>query len=111
MTQDETEPIKVERRLIGIAEVDSGLMIVSDPAYVLPRAEFGNPGIDYERVLQDQPEEYGNQLDGKGVVLLSDFGGDGPYPVYGEFEDGEFMRAIIEFNPMDFDDDEDEDDS
>jgi hypothetical protein len=43
---------------------------------------------------------HGTQLDGKPVVLLSSFGGDGAYPVIAEFEDGELMRAVIEFEPL-----------
>ena len=97
--------VNVERRVIGIVEVDSGMVIVSDPAYVLPRAEFDKPGTDYEVTLRELSDKPAVQLDGQGVVLLSNFGGDGPYPVIGEFEDGEFMRAIIEFEPIDYTDD------
>jgi hypothetical protein len=96
---------KIERRLIGIVEVDSGLVMISDPAYVLPRAEEKRPGVDYSVVLRDASNKPAVQLDGQGVVLLANFGGDGPYPVFGEFEDGEFMRAIIEFGPLDGEDD------
>ena len=92
--------VKTERRMIGIVEVDSGTVIISDPAYVLPRAEDNRPGTDYSAVLRDLTAAHATQLGGQGVVLLSNFGGDGPYPVYGEFEDGEFMRAIIEFEPL-----------
>jgi len=91
---------KVERRLIGIVEVDSGTVVVGDPAYMLPRAADGVAGIDYSAVLRDLGPKPAVQLDEKPVVLLANFGGDGPYPVFGEFEDGEFMRAIIEFEPL-----------
>ena len=30
------ETVKVERRVIGIIEVDSGTVVVGDPAYTLP---------------------------------------------------------------------------
>lgn len=92
--------VKVERRMIGIVEVDSGTVIISDPAYALPRSQDSRPGMDYSVVLRDLTGAHATQLDGQGVVLLSNFGGDGPYPVFGEFEDGEFMRAIIEFEPL-----------
>lgn len=91
--------------MIGIVEVDSGLVMISDPAYLLPRAEDKRLGVDYSVVLRNASDKPAVQLDGKGVVLLANFGGDGPYPVFGEFEDGEFMRAIIEFEPLDGEDD------
>ena len=31
------------------------------------------------------------------VLLLGAFGGDGTFPVFGEFEDGELLRVTIEF--------------
>ena len=50
----------------------------------------------------DPPATY---LDGKPVLLLSQFGGDGTYPVFGEFDTGgEFLRATIEFVEPDDDD-------
>ena len=94
---------KVERRVLGVIEVDSGTVIVGDPTYALPRKADGVAGIDYRRspLLTGAPAY---QLDNKPVVLLN-FGGDGAFPVIGEFEDGEFMRAIIEFEPIDVGDD------
>ena len=105
MTEEDSITIKVERRVVGIIEVDSGTVVVGDPAYTLPSAADGKSGIDYEAVLTDD-DSHGRQLADQPVVLLANFGGDGAYPVIGEFEDGEFMRAIIEFEPLDFDDDE-----
>lgn len=96
---------KVVRRVIGIIEVDSGTVVVGDPAYTLSSVEDGKPGIDYAAVTRDFSEKPAIQLDDKPVVLLANFGGDGPYAVIGEFEDGEFMRAIIEFEPLDLEDD------
>lgn len=97
------ETVKVERRVIGIIEVDSGTVVVGDPAYALPSVQDAKPGIDYSPVIADV-ESHGRQLADQPVVLLSNFGGDGAYPVIGEFEDDEFMRAIIEFNAIDLDD-------
>ncbi len=91
---------EIERRIIGVIEVDSGTVVVGDPAYTLPSVEDGKAGIDYSAVLADV-ESHGRQLAEQPVVLLANFGGDGAYPVIGEFEDGEFMRAIIEFEPLD----------
>ena len=37
-------------------------------------------------------------LPGSPVLLISAFGGDGTFPVYGEFdEDGELVRVTVEF--------------
>ncbi len=91
---------KIVRRVIGIIEVDSGTVVVGDPAYTLPSVKDGKPGIDYAAVTRDHSAKPGIQLDDQPVVLLANFGGDGPYAVIGEFEDGEFMRAIIEFEPL-----------
>ena len=94
----------LERRFLGMVEVDSGTLLVGDPLYSLPHAERGRAGIDYDAVIRtsDPPATY---LDGKPVLLLSQFGGDGTYPVFGEFDTGgEFLRATIEF--VEPDDDE-----
>jgi hypothetical protein len=93
--------------MIGIIEVDSGTVVVGDPLYTLPSQERGKPGIDYSAVLTDV-ESHGRQLAGQPVVLLANFGGDGAYPVYGEFEDSEFMRATIEFEPLELHDEDGE---
>ena len=42
-----TAKVKTERRVIGIIEVDSGTVVVGDPAYPLPRAAEGTPCINY----------------------------------------------------------------
>ncbi len=95
---------KVERRMLGVIEVDSGTVVIGDPAYTLPDAAERKPGIDYS-ALPDLTGAPAYQLADQPVVLLANFGGDGPYAVIGEFEDGEFMRAIIEFEPLDLEDD------
>jgi len=45
-----------ERRLLGWVEADSGTLLIGDPAYVLPRASDGKPGVDYQAVI-DAPAE------------------------------------------------------
>lgn len=83
--------------------MDSGTLLVGDPVYALPRPEDDKPGIDYQAVV-DSPDSHAVQLAGQPVVLLSRFGGDGAYPVFGEFEDGELLRAIVEFEPLEIED-------
>jgi hypothetical protein len=88
----------VERRFFGIVDVDSGTLMVGDPGYVLPRHADGKVGVDYQRVIEaDLAKTPAVQLSGLPVVLFADFGGDGTFPVFGEYEDGELMRVVIEF--------------
>ena len=83
-------------RYLGQVEVDSGTLVIGDPCYLLSRIADGRAGVDYEAVLQtDEPVT--SPLDGQPVVLLRQFGGDGSFPVFGEYEDGELIRAIVDF--------------
>ena len=87
----------LQRRFLGVVEVDSGTLLVGDPIYCLPRAKDGTPGIDYESIIGagDEPASY---LAGKPVILLGCFGGDGTFPVFGEIDEyGELVRVTIEF--------------
>lgn len=94
----------VERRFLGILEVDSGTIIIGDPAYLLPSRENAKPGVDYQAVLDADPKvgalPFANGL----TLLIQNFGGDGPYPAYGEYEDGELLRILIELEPIELDD-------
>jgi hypothetical protein len=97
-----------ERRFLGVVEVDSGTLVVGDPAYLLARASEGKQGIDYQ-VVVDAPEVAASYLAERPVILLGQFGGDGTFPVFGEFdEDGVLARVTIDFVELD---DEDEDDA
>lgn len=93
---DEPDPLPTERRFLGIVEVDSGTLLVGDPAYCLPSIEHGKAGIDYSAILAVGATPSA-RLAGMPVLLLGQFGGDGTFPVFGEFEDGELMRVTIEF--------------
>ena len=86
----------IERRFLSVVEVDSGTLLLGDPLNFLPEAARDRPGIDYAAVV-DEPSEASSYLDQKPVLLLGRFGGDGTFPVFGEFEDGEFLRVTIEF--------------
>ena len=92
----DAEP-ELERRFLGMVEVDSGTLIVGDPAYCLPRVANGKPGIDYQAVIE-APDEPASSLGGQPVLLIGRFGGDGIYPVVGELDEyGELVRLTIEF--------------
>jgi hypothetical protein len=98
------------RRFLGVVEVDSGTLIVGDPGYLLPRASQGKAGIDYQAVI-DATDEAAAQFAGRPVLLLGRFGGDGVFPVYGEFDEyGELVRVTVEFVGPDDDDEMDADD-
>ena len=86
-----------ERRFLGVVEVDSGTLIVGDPTYLLAQVGTGKEGIDYEEVIRSNVAEVATRLGGLPVLLLTGFGGDGTFPVFGEFEDGELVRVTVEF--------------
>ena len=93
---DERDAPPLERRFLGIVEVDSGTLLLGDPAYCLPSVEHGKAGIDYSAIY-DAGAMPAAPLAGMPVLLLGQFGGDGTFPVFGEFEDGELLRVTIEF--------------
>lgn len=68
---------------------------MGDPCYVLGREATGRPGVDYEAVVAAREPVV--RLAGQPVLLLQDFGGDGSFPIFGEYEDGMLMRVVVEF--------------
>ena len=96
----DTEPVP-ERRFLGVVEVDSGSLLIGDPTYSLPNATRHKKGIDYDAVMRLR-EEPAQHLDDQPVLLIARFGGDGTFPVFGEFdESGELLRVTIEFVGLD----------
>ena len=98
MEMEPTSP----RRFLGMVEVDSGTLVVGDPAYLLASASRGKEGIDYQAVIE-APDGVSTYLAGQPVLLIGGFGGDGTFPVYGEL-----ARVTIEFVGPDEDEDEKE---
>jgi hypothetical protein len=85
----------IDRRLLDLVEVDSGTLVIGDPAYILPSVADGRLGVDFGAVIaSDDPI---GSLDQTPALLLQAFGGDGSFPVFGEYEDGELVRVTIEF--------------
>ena len=86
-----------ERRFLGVVEVDSATLLVGDPCYLLPRRSTGADGVDYEAVLRSDAAAIATPLDDRPVLLISGFGGDGTFPVFGEFDEEGLARVIVEF--------------
>ena len=86
-------PLNPEK-FIGFVEVDSGTLVIGDPAYLLPHAARGKGGVDYEAVIEARDPI--GRLGGQRVLLLQQFGGDGTFPVFGQYEDGELIRVTID---------------
>jgi hypothetical protein len=92
------------RKFLGVIEIDSGTLVVGDPAYLLPRAEDGKPGVDYQVVIDSGLSAF--QPFDKVSMLFTTPDGDGPLAVYGEFEDGELWKVSIILDAIEFGEDE-----
>jgi hypothetical protein len=88
----------IERRLLGVVDVDSGTLLVGDPTYLLAQRSRGKEGADYEEVIRADASLIGSPLGDRPVLLIQGFGGDGTFPVFGEFEDGAFLRLVVDFD-------------
>ena len=97
-----TDPSSRDYRHLGYVEVDSGTLVIGDPLYLLPRAKGAQPGVDYQAVL-DADDRVAQPLADRPVLLLTGFGGDGTFPVVGEFEDEELVRVVVVFEEPDED--------
>ena len=92
----------IERKFLGVVEVDSGTLVIGDPGYLLPRKSRNVPGIDFETVVaslgETNPTPFAN-----GLTLLFALDADGPYPVYGDYEEGEMIQIRVVLDPIDLD--------
>jgi hypothetical protein len=95
VTDEESE---LETKFLGLVEVDSGTLLVADPAYVLPNTERGKLGVDYSAIFE--AKRPAGPIDGQPVLLLQDFGGDGSFPVFGHFDGSELMSITIYFSEL-----------
>jgi hypothetical protein len=86
-----------ERRFLGVVEVDSGTILIGDPAYVLPDAAQSKPGIDYREVVDLRIGDTSAVPLADGLAQLAIVRDDGPYFLYGEYDDGMLIRVTIEF--------------
>jgi hypothetical protein len=91
MPEDESE--ELESRFLGLVEVDSGTLLLADPAYILPSEEQNKPGLDYAAIF-DAPRPAG-PIGGRPVLLVQDFGGDGTFPVFGKFDGADLVSVTV----------------
>jgi len=84
---------------VGECWVDSGTVMVGDPCYVLPEESTGDPGLDYEDLLNKWKEsDYkDNPVRIEGVTVFMTPWGDGVYPIYAVKKDSKIVRIIIDF--------------
>jgi hypothetical protein len=88
-----------EREFLGVIEVDSGTILIGDPAYVLPSASRGKRGSDYQEVIDAPTTSVGVPF-ANGLAMLANVRDDGPYFVYADFDEGELVSISIELEPV-----------
>ena len=97
--EPEDAPV-VERKFVGLVGVDSGTMVVGDPAYLLGFKAEDKVGVDYQEII-DAPIQPIQELRGRPVLLFHAPEGDGSYPVFAEFEDGELLSFTVYLTTLD----------
>lgn len=111
LVTEETAPTlmetSLERRFLGVVEVDSGTLLISDPAYVLPRGEEDRPGIDFQAVIDTQLKPNAAYPFADKLALLIGLDSDGPYGVWGDFDDELLVSVHIDMNPIGSSEDDD----
>jgi hypothetical protein len=93
---------------IGIVAVDSGLLVIVDPAYTATSSGLNCATSDelYDECCTTRTGPVMPPLrgDGRLAVSLGDFGGDGVFPVYAERDEhGLTSRVVIDFTREQFD--------
>lgn len=100
------------RKKIGVCAVDSGQLVITDPAYIQSQSIFKN----YENILElmerdnfrkkyhqlnfdSYPDDpYPESRNNAGAGVRFDTGGDGVYPVFANFDrDGDITSVEIIF--------------
>jgi len=95
-------------RFAGVCGVDAGLIHIGDPSYL---SSDENPYLDWHQFCADYQDskDYGKgakqmhyQAGHAGVgVLISDFGGDGTFPVFiKQDKEGNVIEAKIVFRQV-----------
>lgn len=71
--------------------------MLGDPAYLLPWADRGKPGVDHQVAIDADASVAAMPVAGGMALLLQRFGGDGTYPVFGRFDGEELLSVRVEF--------------
>ena len=83
-----------DRRFLGVVEVDSGRLLLGDPTYV---GRLIHEGLVANAAAFVEGAEGVAKVAPPGVLLVTGFGGDGTYPVFGEFDEVGLARLTVEF--------------
>ena len=87
-----------DRRLLGIVEVDTGTLVIGDPAYLT--ADTETRAIDAGLAVDAAVSQFVVPI-GSGLALqIQNFGGDGSFAVYGDFDDEELMSIVVDLEPV-----------
>jgi len=82
--------MKAELKQLGVVGVDSGQLIITDPCYIdsLP---------NYKKLCDINGQVYFRDGHPAAGVKIEDFGGDGIFPVFGEYDkDGLLVKVVID---------------
>ena len=91
------------KKLLGSISVDSGTVFIGDPCYLRDEINPDDISAAMNKGWREEknyaPINFKLGHDGAGIVTTT-FHGDGVYPVYGFFHDGDDRpyQIIIEFN-------------
>ena len=93
ITGSPRSPDRADRQVLGFVEVDSGTLRTDDEAYL---------GDDRELAVGTgaalAPDAFAAPVLRDTALLIGRFGGDGTYPVIGEFDEaGALARVTVEF--------------
>ena len=88
---------KEQLELIGYCPVDSGLMMLSDPCYILD--EGPRPNKYSKEILDSLENEQSIRILNDSAVVCSTAYGDGTYPVYvTKNQEGRISSMTIDFD-------------
>ena len=87
-----------DRRFLGIVEVDTGTLVIGDPAYLAAGGETSamHPGAEADPAISQFVLPIANGL----ALQIQNFGGDGSFAVFGDFDEEELMSIIVDLEPV-----------